>query len=314
MYHDRVTSYWMDQKAKVKKYLRVDDYEDLLETIVKSTFDYKGFPTDELPEMIEEVNLRHGKGIIWECDGYWIATEVTFDGTLTPYGFLSDAIATSPNGKQKTFKDWMNNKECVVFMNNCTWTPDFNIGRFSDYLANIDISEEMLVLYSRIKPLLIAHSEDSKKALDHVINDLTNGKVTTVLTDGLASMLKAAGSSEKVIDTLSITDVTATQWLQYLSKYHDDILSRFYFINGMDVHKSEKMAQQSVEEVTSGCEARMVIPINKLEYRKRMVELCRKRFEWDCSVDFSHCWKHVEAEQHSESADIEEEAEDNEEN
>lgn len=287
-------SYWSENKPKAKNYLRIDDYEDFLETVVKSTFDYEGYPTDELPEMIEETNLRFGKGIIWECDGEYIATEVSFTGEMTPFGFLKDARGTAPNGKVKDFPDWMNNPDCVVFFNNNTWSPDMNIGRFADYLSNVDISEEMLVLYSRMKPLFVAKDENTKKALDKIIKDLQEGKISTVVTDGMASIVKDSG--EKTLDTLTLTDVTAVQWLQYLSSYHNDVLSRFYFINGMDTHQSSKMAQQSVEEVTSGSEARFIIPMNKFKYRQKMNDECRTKFGWDCEVRFSHCWEHLHQE------------------
>lgn len=287
-------TYWGDNKTKVKKYLRIDDYEDTLETIVKAMFEYDGLPTYRLEEMIEEVALREGKGIIWNCDGKWIATPVSFVGDLCPEGWLKDAMAHSHNGKEKTFKDWENNPDCVVFFNNATWTPDMNIGRYADYLANVDISEEMLVIFSRIKPLLMARDENSKRQLDAIMNDLQNGKISTILLKDMASALKTTGiSSEKEIEVLSLTDVTATQWLQYLSSYHNDILSRFYFLNGMDTHSAEKMAQQSVEEVTSGSEARLILPMSRLKYREQMIDLCNERFGWNASVKFSHCWEHM---------------------
>ena len=51
------------------------------------------------------------------------------------------------------------------------------------------------------------------------------------------------------------------------------------------------MAQQSADEINAGCNARMVLPTDRLKERQEGAKKVTDFFGVDCTVDFSEPWK-----------------------
>lgn len=284
------SGYYNSNKEKFVKRERYADYMDMFETTLISMFDYKEFPKTFRSEFFEHYLLTDGMACAYNIDGEWYACRCVLvpnsDG-LTVNGYGSDAIVTTENGHEYNVKDWETNDNIVVCFNNSTWSEDLNIMWFGQMLSEVDISMKLNVIYSRLKPIIGCASSKQKVALDLILNDLADGKLKTYTTDDIVSAIN--GNTGIIVDNIS--DVKYSECLQYLSKFHEDLLRRFYFPYGMDTAGSGKMAQQTTDEINKNSDTKLILPIDRLKWRKKFADRFNEVTGGSVSIEFSDCWK-----------------------
>lgn len=294
-------SMYKELKAKRNINDRVNQWEANLIDIVTSMFEYKGFPDTVNTEFIELYLNTFGECAIWETNDGFAVTFCSRAGSPNVNGLGKDLICTTFNGQSKTFNDFENSKEVVYIRNDKYANPDFNIEPIAEFLANADKSLKHLIINARYTPIPIAHNDIERKAIEGALNANNNDecKPQVIISDNVLSDIisESVGRETKV---LNITDVSASDKIQYIHKSKDDTLRQFYNLYGMETCGSSKMAQQSVAEINSGCNSHLVIPEVRLSERKKGIDKCKEYFGWDCSVDYSICWKREEKEQEME--------------
>ena len=303
--------YFSNLKEKRQKAYRIESYDEVLTDTLISMFTYRG---DNVPEEILEYQsfidiyaMLGGVAAIWKLtpdkcpnsqndamEGKWIITEADFAGSPDSYGFGRDLICTIKSGCTYKFENWRENPEVAVIFNNSNYSPDMNIGRFSDMLAELEVSMKLNVLFARMYPMPIASSTKIQKAIETAIENMRNGKIATVLNEDALSQYvadTATGSGAPGIDTVNLTEVEKSQYIQYLAKFRDDLFRWFYSLYGMNSQGSSKMAQQTTDEVNQDNNASMIIPHDMLRMRQKCLEnQVNKKFGWDMEVSFSECW------------------------
>lgn len=295
--------YFSKMKEKRQKAYRIKSYDEFLSNTLISMFIYRGLP-DELQNrinQIEELLLYKGACAIWKLTkevagsipttylDQYIVSEVDFTDNPDVYGMGANCICTLDNGIITKFEDWRNNPDIVVIFNNSNYSPDMNIGRFSDALAELEVSLKLNVLFARMYPIPVCNDNKSKTSIEEALKGAIDGKITTILSpDALSKYVE--GSTSSGIDLVNITDVDKSQYIQYLAKYRDDLMRWFYSLYGMNSQGSSKLAQQTVAEVSQDSPASMIIPHDMLRMRVNGVEELNKKFGWSAEVSFSECW------------------------
>lgn len=295
--------YFSSMKEKRQKAYRIQSYDEFLSNTLISMFIYRGLP-DELQNrinQIEEILLYNGACAIWKLTkkiagaipttymDQYVVSEVQFTDDPDVYGMGANCICTLDNGIITNFKDWRNNSDVVVIFNNSNYSPDMNIGRFSDALAELEVSLKLNVLFARMYPIPVASDNKTKTAIEESIKNAMDGKISSILSpDALSKYVE--GSTNTGIETVNLTDVEKSRYIQYLAKYRDDLMRWFYSLYGMNSQGSSKMAQQTVDEVNQDNNASMIIPHDMLRMRQTGVEELNKKFGWSTEVSFSECW------------------------
>lgn len=295
--------YFSKMKEKRQKAYRIASYDEVLSNTLISMFTYRGLP-DELQSRVnqlEELLLYKGSAAIWKLTSaikgsipstyldQYIVTEVQFTDDPDIYGMGANCICCTENGIDTTFKDWRNNPDVCIIFNNSNYSPDMNIGRFSDALAELEVSLKLNVLFARMYPIPVCSDNKAKKSIEEALKSAIEGKITTILSpDALSKYVE--GSTSSGIELVNITDVDKSQYIQYLAKYRDDLMRWFYSLYGMNSQGSSKMAQQTVDEVNQDNNASMIIPHDMLRMRMMGVEELNRKFGWDAEVSFSECW------------------------
>lgn len=296
--------YFSNMKEKRQKAYRIQSYDEVLSNTIISMFIYRGLP-DELQNRIneiEEILLYTGACAIWKLTkdiagavpttylDQYVVSEVGFTDEPDVYGMGANCICTLDNGIITNFKDWRNNPNVVIIFNNSNYSPDMNIGRFSDALAELEVSLKLNVLFARMYPIPVCADNKTKKAIEDSLHSAMDGKISTILSpDALAKYVE--GSTSSGIDLVNITDVEKSQYIQYLSHYRDDLMRWFYSLYGMNSQGSSKMAQQTVDEVNQDNNSSMIIPHDMLRMRQNGVDELNKKFGWSAEVSFSECWQ-----------------------
>lgn len=254
-------------------------------------------------DFLELYRLTEGVAGIWkEAEDKFCACHVSFAGTPDRYGLGVDAIISTAGsndgqgGVTKHIEDWKNSEELVVIFNNATKSPDLSIGIFSDMLTEADTSMMSLIKDAKHTLVPIVGDEKQKEALNAVLKALDEGRHEVMVDPSILAKMFDDDKKAKEIDTLTITDPTLSDKIQYLSQAWDNILSRFYSFNGMSTQSGSKMAQQSVEEINNGSSAAMIIPDQRLDkaigdYYTGITKANRV-WGWNATVELSECWRH----------------------
>ena len=302
--------YFSNLKEKRQKAYRIESYDEVFTNTLISMFTYRG---DSVPEEILEYqsfidiySMLDGACAIWKLtsdrcpnaqgdamEGKWIITPVDFAGSPDAYGFGADAICTVKSGVVCKFENWRDNPDVAIIFNNSNYSPDMNIGRFSDMLAELEVSMKLNVLFARMYPMPVVSSGKIQKAVETAIDNMRTGKIATVLDDDtLSKYVSDTAANNTGIQTVNLTEVEKSQYIQYLAKFRDDLMRWFYSLYGMNSQGSSKMAQQTVDEVNQDNNASMILPHDMLRMRMKSLEnQVNKKFGWDMEVSFSECWQ-----------------------
>lgn len=250
--------------------------------VALAMFDWKNVPETIPPEFIETFLLMNGTVGMGKYKGDLYAGMGGYCGNFD--GYLPDSYVFSvPN--IDTIQGKINKDVCVGW-NNATRTPDFNLLKYTSIFTEIDTSERLNVIYSRFLRIPKAKDNKEKVAIENAIKDIFNGNITAITSNNVQDLLGESG--EKFLDLVDIKDIDK---LQYLNQYYNNVLKRFYQEYGHPMQITEKLSQQTNDEVHGGDSVSMILPLQKLKYRQQFCDDCNKLFGTDMSVDFSELWE-----------------------
>ena len=269
-------------KEKYKKQYTDRTYEDLLLTDIASMFDWE-FSEEIDTRFIESYLLIFGECAIWRLDGKLIVSVCNRAGSPNVNGLGKDLICITGNGISKTFTDFENRNDVVYIRNNKFATPDLNIEPTASILSELYTSLRHNIINARYTPIVVAHDKIARAGIEQALKSNNGEEIQVVLSDNIFDTEKEY--------VLNVTDVNAQDKIQYINHAHDDVLRQFYSIYGLDTCGTSKMAQQSADEINAGCNARMVLPLDRLKERQESAQKISDFFGIECSVEFSEAWK-----------------------
>lgn len=291
---------WM--KTKFQNYLREDHYFDILLQSDLSMFTYDNLPAGMDPVWIEKyLNIAGSIGITRTPETYVsellpdvpeyrptysICPLPSRDGNVDQYGdgsHIAGSTATvSIEGDLGV--------DAVIIYNRDTRLPELDNMIDADALMQIDKSAAINVILSRIAPIFSCYNDKSKKALDAMLDEILDGKLKTIVSGDVKDLMKMAGLDGGT-EILEITHPEKIQYIQYLSQYYDVIIRRHYNRRGLSVRTGTKAAQQSADEIHGLDAVSWIIPLAKLESRKKGFEQFNALFGENVTVRFSEIWQ-----------------------
>ena len=290
-----------DLKPKYKSFLTETSYQNVLAEYVLGMLEYPNMPVEiEFVRYLDLLLLAEGRAALYKSPhwGRWVIGNVTFTGTdLNEYGLLQDAIVHDRAGHEATFTDWLNNPECFVFFNNRNHTRDINIPRYADLLAKIDISLNANIVNSRMQPIVVAKDNNVKNQIKEIIEQNHDGKTEVITSPSILY-------DDEDIKVVNITDVNASDKIQYLLHAKDDLIREFLNLYGLHITGTGKMAQQSVEEITGSNNAALVIPYEMIKARNDTLERFNALYGLNVVCQFSKSWEREELEAEGTVKDI----------
>lgn len=279
------------------KWARTKQIDDILGEALTSMFVRRGLPEDyaNIGNLIEQILLCNGCGAyVFRDDAVekrWIFGAAQPAGEPNSYGFGKNIIVTAGGGFVKQYDDWENNPDIVVAWNDPIMTPDYIIGFTADLLTECITSLRCQIINTRHHPLPTVTDEKMRAAVDTAIKDMEAGVNRTLVSANLLKDLLDLGIDRPAVELINISDPELANNLQYTSKQIDDILRWFWNMYGHNAMASSKLAQQSVEEVTTGASISMIIPHARYHQRQREAELLKQKFGWDVTIEFSEPWQ-----------------------
>lgn len=266
-------------------------YWSILEQILTSMFKYGLLPKGLNKKYIEHTLIRFGCACIVKIGSEYFVGVPAIQPPLDNYGIGTEIVITTYNGKHQIKGKLGIN--AVLIWNNTEYAGDFIISWFAKMFKEIDISMEANVFNCRMHPIPVARNSKIKSAIDNIFKSIKgenkNNDTYSILSD-TAFADEINGTSTK-IDVLNLTDVKDVDKLQYLSKFHDDLLRRFCTLYGHSMQTTGKMAQQTVEEIQGYDSFSMIIPSNRLEERQSGIAEFNRVFGENVTVEYNDAWQ-----------------------
>lgn len=279
-------NFYDNMKKAAQKNFNSSTYWADMVTTLQSEFEYGGLDPvhDPPPEYIEKILITTGvigyksigDDVVAACgslsgdpDYYYRGTE--FEGTYA-LGNIS--------GKRGV--------DVAVGFNNSLYLPDFDILRYESILTEIDVSEALNVLFSRLLKIPVVANQKEKEAVTDLIKSLLKGEFGALTSSNLFAKI---ADGKNVLDVLELSDVDDIKNLQYLAQYRDNVLKRFYNRHGHSLQTTGKVAQQTTDEIHGMDSVSMIYALNKLEFRRRMCDEVNKICGRSWSVKFSEPWE-----------------------
>ena len=265
-------------------------YYTALEQILTSMFDYNNLPKGLDRTYIERCLIRFGcAGIVKIKDEYFVGVPA-IQPPLDNYGIGTKITVTTFNGQHQITGTI--GTDCILIWNNSEFISDFIITWFAKMFKEIDKSMESNVYNSRLHPIPIAKNSKIKSAIDNIFKSIkgenTKNETYSVLSEQAFEDVISGKSTP--VDVVNLTDVNNIDKIQYLSKFHDDLLRRFCTMYGHAMQTSGKMAQQTTEELQGYNSFSMIIPSNRLEERKKGIEEFNRIFNENVTIAYSEAW------------------------
>lgn len=272
-------------KTKQKNETRYITFFTMLWDVLLEMFEWKNLP-DTMPKRFLE-SILHTYGEVFVCKEKGtenvIASHGTLSGEVDCYGLGTDCIATYPgnsvNGKRGI--------DIAYGINNDTATPDMITYWIAHLLGEISKSEELNVRYSRLLPIPKLSDEKDKSAFNDIIKKLDDGELSAFVSKNV--LAKEMGNDSPEVFNLS--DVKDVDKLQYLSRYYDDVLKRFFNYYGQALQNQNKSAQSISDELHGMDSVSFIIPLQMLNCRKALCQQINDIFGLDVDVEFSPAWK-----------------------
>ena len=279
--------FYEKMKEKCKKEFDDNVHFINLFMILSSMFDWKNLPETIRPDLLEKLLISEGAACVGKIGGELYTGTGSFCGDIknfmpVRYQFVNVGVGDF-NGEI--------GKDCAVCWNNSFHAPDFSIFQYASILTEIDVSERCNVLFSRLVKIPRVKDSKEKTAIETCINDILQGKFNAFISENIQETLLSDHEQHPENRFFDLTSVSDIDKLQYLNQYRDNIVKRFFQMFGQGMQTTAKLAQQTTDELHGNDAVSLILPNERLKYRKKFCEEVNALFGTNISVEFSDCWK-----------------------
>lgn len=203
----------------------LDNYKIRLSTFFKWSSDSIQIPYNM------EILLRDNGSIGYAPKiGKWVIG--TFNGIVDEFNDFTTYVCKTLETMPETY-ELTNHKDVIVCGNNAFYKSDRNNLRWLSQMdAENDISMYFQLVNSRNIPILVANNDKIKKQIEHVFEDIQEGKPVVITTDLMSQ-----------VEVKDIIDPKAIDKMECLTALHDDLLKRNMNMFGASLETKDKKAQ-----------------------------------------------------------------------
>lgn len=271
-------------KPKQAKKVRYQTYFNMFLNILLDMFEWNGLP-ETIPARFLEMIL-HSKGEVFVGreteDSPLICAIGSLTGEIDDYSMGTECIAITPRHSLQGKR----NIDIAYGINNKTATADTLVYWLSHMLGENDLSMELVSTYARLLPIPKVNDDKDKAMFDDIIDKLIDGNLKTYASKNAFADL-ADGES----NIFNITDASQNDKLQYLSRFADDIIKRFYNFYGQPLQTQNKSAQTISDELHGMDSVSFILPLQMLQCRQDLCDNINRIFDLNVSVRFSQTWE-----------------------
>lgn len=278
-----LTDVYNRMKQKTKNNVRYLTHFNILYNTLLEMFTWHNLP-DTIPKrFLESILHSEGSVFVGKIKENLYAMTGSLAGPVDAYGMGTNVVAVCPVGEAKGKR----NIDVAYGVNNDTATPDMLTYWIAHLMGEADKSFELNLIYSRLHPIPKVRDDKDKQAMDEIIEKLKDGEVKAFASKNILDF-ELGDNSAPVFE---LSDANKIDKIQYLSRFTDDIMKRFYNVYGQPLQTQNKAAQSISDELHGMDSVSFILPIQMLKCRQALAENINRIFGTDIEVEFSECWK-----------------------
>lgn len=275
-------NYYNTYTTELKNFEMNNEYITLITNMLAEMFTVKGMSHEYSAFMIRQI-LHYGSCLVKRTENNkFIIAGGHFVGMPKPedlypetyhahrYEFDFDGIPDAEKG------------ETVVYL-----VPQLQaceqIYRFASQFAEVDISLNNNIQFSRIAPIAVVSNERVREQYEKAIGKMMSGE----LVNSILSALNYMSDKPLSLATLNISDGKYAEKIQYLSMYHEQLISRLAKLYGISYTYISKQANITNDELHNSDDFCTIYP---LMFKKNLNECLEKI---GLSADFSKPWEWI---------------------
>lgn len=264
---------------KGKDFIRNETYTSIIVNSLAQLFVYRGVDFNQFE--FENTLLWNGSAALIPYKDKFVPATCNGIGMLNPE-LTYDKYNVFYLNKQ-SYKMEMSIDDLAYCYNTKDKQPALNILRFADLLSEVDLSMVFNVQKSRLAPIAVAEDDTQRIQLKNCMNAIANGNYEVIA----ASILNSGQPNSGKVNVINLNDVTAIQYIQYLSEFHDALTRRLYTMYGFAVQETSKHAQVNTDESNARDGVSWLIPDNMLDCRRDFCKRFNKLYGTNLTVDYS---------------------------
>ena len=178
----------------------------------------------------------------------------------------------------------------VIGYNNNARLPELTAPAYAAFFTETDKSLKCALEKSRVLPIPVKGDSKIAKAIDDLMKHIDEGDTHTIAYEGVIDDII---EGKPPVTLLELTDPKYTERIQYLSKFYDDMLRRFWTVYGHPLSSGSKMAQVSTMELEGYQTYSRILPNEMLNKRKEWTNKITTILGRECDVEYGEAWEHL---------------------
>ena len=278
-----------DIKDKQLVLERYSYYFDIIKILMLSKFKIKNCPPNIYSDEILKSLMFGGiSAMTSKMSNGRLFVGIPIETDITEYrDRYNKAQLVNPLAESEVLKQ---HDEIAVGYNNLLHTPEYDIVRFAKILAETDTSMYCNVMNSRISPILLADNNNQKVALDTAIQNVYSGKLSSIAFNDIIDKINSNNTKENS-HILHLTEPKNIEKLQYLSKFHDDLIRRLCNLHGVTMNTTGKMAQLTQAELNEYSQFSGIYIQQQYDLLCEYIEESNRIENWNMSVEYGDCFQ-----------------------
>lgn len=262
------------------EYLNRSSYISVITSMLSNLIEAEGLP-QELEDDFDFfliTTLLTGKGFIVKGeDGLLHYTHGERVEPWDDFGFGKNYITFTSMGQE--YKGTLNVDGVVVYPYSSR-RPINIIRKTAEHLTELDTSENFLIRWARVAPILLGRDTKTVEALKNVVKSVMTGNMIPALSDNILDRITTGTDTQPVV-TLDVMQPDRIRDLQYLGEYRDRLKKQIFELFGLPYQTATKQAQQSVDEVNSGNGCCYALPYDILKNFQKLSKRLKQTFDID---------------------------------
>lgn len=261
---------------------------------IASMIVYDDAPEDFNSYFFELYRIRDGKAFMIDDDGHYPAVFGSLAGSkdgksLDYYGRGITATVTDLGGNIH-FTNLDQDKYAICY-NTPSGYPEYNnLMKYAYQLAHIETSIMCNVFNARYSNIIACANDSIKQTVEGALNQIMLGKNNAFVNSDLLKNLGDIIEGAKAVEAIAINDVGNADKIQYLSRLRDDMYRWLWTRYGINISGSTKLAQQTVDEITSSANLSKVYADIRMDEAIKFCDEANAKFGLNMKPRFNNAW------------------------
>lgn len=279
-----VYNMYADLPPRVKVNERNKEYIQLITNMGAEMFDISDMSHDYSTQLLRTIML-YGSAYLKKADnGKYIICGGQFVGIPEPENIYPEKyLAVKTNFKFEGIPDETKG-ETVVYL-----TPQLDLTnivyRYATQFSEIDTSLVNNIQFARIAPIGVVGNERIKDMYEKALGKMLTGD----LVNSILTPLSLTTNEPANITTMDISNADYSGKIQYLSMYHEQMISRLSKLMGIKYNFYSKQANITNDELHNSDDFSCIYPL----MFKKFLNLCLNKI--GLTAEFSEPWKWIDA-------------------